>query len=866
MNNPFSLRSEMGIRKRVFFLLIVVFVSVLLLQAFTFYKWYRESKDAEMHANLELARTVSKTFDAFIKDVLHIQLTIGLAATASPPPSNDSLRRLLRAADEKNPILGSFTWSSPAGINLVTSIPALENREITELHLFPKIASGEEHGVSALHVSPYTGEKVFAIGRGIRDSKGDLLGIISCVCVVDKLDSFLAVQRFKDAGISLIDSNGTHVYRYPARMLLPEQRNWLKRFPAIQDALNGKEATAEVYGSGGERRLVAFVPIPFINWVAAASRAEDDVLAGILETLLPHAGFMLLLTLAAFGAAVILSRPIIKSIRSLQDHAAALGQGEVEKLETVHGPPEIKNLAEAFNDMTEKVRSREQALRKSEQKYRAIVENMSDVVFMVDQTGKLLFITPSATRLIGYEQSEMIGHNIQEFIYEEDFNPALKNIGDAISEKGIISNEYRLLHKNGSILWVQTSTRPLFEEGGVVAVQGSVWDITERKRVEEALRESEEKFRSLVETTSDWIWETDADGVYTYASPQVRKFLGYEPGEVLGRKPFEFMPTDESARIWSEFSRMAKERKPFVSLENVNIRKDGRRVVLETSGVPRFDRRGNLLGYRGIDRDITDRKRAEEVLKRSHDELELLVQERTAELERRNEELQNFTFAAAHDLQEPLRKIQTFSDLLATKYFGSVSEQGRDYIKRLHETATRMRDVLQSLTKYSLLTSKVESFARVDLNEIAGEVVSDLELQIRDAGALVEIGDLPEIEADAGQMRQLFQNLLENGLKFSREGIQPIIRIHAECSPQSRECRISFNDNGIGFEEKYLERIFKPFFRLHGRDKYGGVGMGLAICSKVIEHHRGTITAKSTPGKGSTFIVTLPVEGNNGMN
>jgi signal transduction histidine kinase len=124
----------------------------------------------------------------------------------------------------------------------------------------------------------------------------------------------------------------------------------------------------------------------------------------------------------------------------------------------------------------------------------------------------------------------------------------------------------------------------------------------------------------------------------------------------------------------------------------------------------------------------------------------------------------------------------------------------------------------------------------------------------------MEIGDLPEIEADVGQMRQLFQNLLENAMKFSRESIHPIIRIHADCSSQTRECHIYFNDNGIGFEEKYLERIFKPFHRLHGKNEYGGVGMGLAICSKVIEHHRGTITAKSTLGKGSTFIVTLPVK------
>jgi PAS domain S-box-containing protein len=1101
----------MGIRKRAFFLLVFAFVPLLFLQGFTFYKWYGESKEAEMQANLELARTVSKTFDAFINDVLHTQLAIGLAATASPPPSDDSLRRILLAAEETNPMLRSFTWSSPAGVNLVTTNTAVNNPKIRAEALVPRIVSGEEYGVSDLHVSPNTGEKVFVIGRGIREPKGNLLGIISCVCVPDKLDPLLAVQRSKDTAISLLDSKGIHVYRFPTMEYTPVGMNRLKRQPLIQNALEGKEAAAEVHGPRDEIRLAAFVPIPSIGWVAASSRAEHEVIESITQTLLPYAVLMLLVTLAAFGAAIILSRPISTSIRRLQDHAAALGKGEVERFQMVLGPREIKSLSLAFNDMAEKIRSREQALRKSEQKYRAIVENMSDVVFIVDQTGKLLFITPSATRLIGYEQSEMIGHNIQEFIYKEDFTAALKNIGHAVSEKGIISNEIRLLHKNGSVLWMQTFTRPLFEEGDAVAVQGSFWDITERKqaeealkaserkfrdlitnmqevlytldrngritfvspsvlsmtqyrdsdiighhveefifsddlprllqelqnflsgkgkseneyrmvtksgeirwmrtlssllfegeeiigvqgilsditerkkseeevratrdmlqlimnnipqgifwkdrrstylgcnnvlaravglesavsiigktdydlpwsteqaesfreydrrimendrpeyriieqqreadgklawvetnkvplhdaqgnvigimgtyediterkRVEEALRESEEKFRSLVETTSDWIWETDADGVYTYTSPRVRSLLGYEPEEVLGRKPFEFMPPDESARIWSEFARMAKERKAFVGLENVNIRKDGRRVVLETSGVPRLDGQGNLLGYRGIDRDITDRKRAEEVLKRSHHELEFLVQERTAELERRNEELQNFTFAAAHDLQEPLRKIQTFSDLLDTN---SINTKDRDYIKRMHETATRMRQVLQSLMKYSSLTSKAEPFGRIDLNEVAREVVSDLELQIRDTGALVEIRDLPEIEADAGQMRQLFQNLLENAMKFRREGIQPIIRIHADSSSQSRECHLTFNDNGIGFEEKYMERIFKPFYRLHGKDEYAGVGMGLSICSKVIEHHRGTITAKSTPGKGSTFIITLPVK------
>jgi PAS domain S-box-containing protein len=730
MKNPFSFRSEMGIRKRVYFLLVVVFVSLLLLQGFTFHKWYRESRDAEMQANLELARTVSKTFHAFVNDVLHTQLALGLAATASPPPSNDSLHRILQTAEETSPMLRSFSWISPEGIILVTTDPEIENRKIGPPDLVAKILSGEEYGVSDLHVSPYTEEKVFTIGRGIRDPHGNLLGILSCLCVADKLDPLLAVPRSKGTAISLLDSKGIHVYRYPGMEYSPVGMSRLERQPVIRHALEGNEAAAEVSGPRDERRLAAFAPIPSIGWVAASSRDKHEIIAIATRTLLPHVVLMLLVTLAAFGTAVVLSRPISTSIRRLQDHAAALGQGEAKRVEMVLGPREIKSLSEAFNDMAEKIRSREQAVRKSEHKFRVLFENSPDAVFLTSSDGSVAAANPAACNMLGYSEEEICKLGLSGVI-----DPDEPRLSAVLEER----QRARRVHAR---------------------------ELT-------AIRKGGERFPVEV----DWI--------------------------ILPAEP-----------VWS-----------FL-----------------------------------IMRDITDRKRAEETLRRSHDQLELRVQERTAELERINQELQNFTFAASHDLQEPLRKIQTFCDLLVTKYFDSVSEQGRDYIRRMQETATRMRDVLQSLMKYSRLTSKAEPFGRVDLNEIAREVVADLELQIRDAGALVEIGDLPEIEADPGQMRQLFQNLLGNGLKFSREGIQPIVRINADCSSQNDICEIHFDDNGIGFKEEYLEGIFKPFHRLHGKDKYGGVGMGLAICSKVIEHHRGTITALSTPGKGSTFIVTLPVK------
>ncbi|PKN28302.1 MAG: hypothetical protein CVU64_13980 [Deltaproteobacteria bacterium HGW-Deltaproteobacteria-21] len=551
-----------------------------------------------------------------------------------------------------------------------------------------------------------------------------------------------------------------------------------------------------------------------------------------------------------------------KSYSEVVEFCTVRKDGEIIFIQLKHGPVirngQVVGTAGVIRDVTDLKRA-EKALAASEKKFRDLITNMQEVLYTLDRDGRVTFVSPSVESMAQYKESEIIGHRMEEFIFKDDLPRLYRDFQDFMAGRGETEHEYRLVTKNGEIRWMMTHSSLRYEGGEVIGIQGILSDITEHKRVEEELRESEEKFRSIVETTSDRVWETDAYGVYTFVSPRVRDLLGYEPEEFLGRRPFEFMPPEESARMKAKFSRIAKERKSFVDIENVNIARDGRRVVLETSGVPRLDEQGNLLGYRGIDRDITDRRVAEEGLRRSRDELELRVQERTAELERRNQELQNFTFSASHDLQEPLRKIQTFADLLATKYLDSVSERGRDYIKRVHETASRMRDVLQSLMKYSHLISRIEPFGRVDLNKIAREVVSDLELRIRDSGASVWIGDLPEIEADAGQMRQLFQNLLWNGLKFSRKGIQPRVKIHADCGSQEHECQIYFDDNGIGFDEMYVERIFKPFHRLHCKEDYDGVGMGLAICAKVVEHHKGSITAKSTPGKGSTFIVTLPV-------
>lgn len=237
------------------------------------------------------------------------------------------------------------------------------------------------------------------------------------------------------------------------------------------------------------------------------------------------------------------------------------------------------------------------------------------------------------------------------------------------------------------------------------------------------------------------------------------------------------------------------------------------------------------------------------------------------ELARSNEELKQFAFLASHDLQEPLRKIKSFGDLLKTNCGDTLTEQGRDYLERMQSAASRMQTLIEDLLTLSRITTRTQPFVSVNLTKIAQEVLFDLEIYVQQTGGSVEIGELPTIEADPLQMRQLLQNLIGNALKFHRPQIPPVVKIYSEflnnqadnIFANSQLCQITVEDNGIGFEEKYLNRIFNVFQRLHSSIEYEGTGIGLAICRKIIERHHGKITAQSKPGQGAKFMIVLSI-------
>jgi PAS domain S-box-containing protein len=278
-----------------------------------------------------------------------------------------------------------------------------------------------------------------------------------------------------------------------------------------------------------------------------------------------------------------------------------------------------------------------------------------------------------------------------------------------------------------------------------------------------------------------------------------------------------------------------------------NRAKDGTFYWVNTTIVPFLDDGGKPYQYVSIRYEITQRKNAEDQLRVYADRLE-----------RSNRELQDFASIAAHDLQEPLRKIQAFGDRLQTTFKSELAAEGQDYLNRMLTSARRMRALIDDLLTYSRVTTQAKPFEPTDLNQVVRDVLSDLEIRIEQAGGKVEVGPLPSLKADASQMHQLFQNLIANALKFHRPGEAP--RVSVSAAREAGAWLISVSDQGIGFEEKYLEKIFTIFQRLHGKQEYEGTGVGLAVCRRIAERHGGSITARSELGRGATFEIRLPAD------
>lgn len=368
-------------------------------------------------------------------------------------------------------------------------------------------------------------------------------------------------------------------------------------------------------------------------------------------------------------------------------------------------------------------------------------------------------------------------------------------------------------------------------------------------------------FQNIVETVREPLVILDSDLRVTGASRSFYRAFRVTKDETEGRLIYELGDRQwDIPALRTLLEEILPERTAFDGFEVVHeFPRVGRRVILLNARRIISEERNATTILLAIE-DITDRKRIEK-------KLEIYA----ARLERSNRELQDFAQVASHDLQEPLRKILSFGDRVKRQAGESLDAECRDYLQRMFNAANRMQTLITDLMTFSRVETKGQPFVKTDLGVIAREVSADLESRIEQTGGRVEIEELPTIDADPMQMRQLLQNLIGNSLKYHREGVPPQVRVYSQKldarSPESMDeialarqlCQILVTDNGIGFDEKYLDRIFTVFQRLHKKGEYEGTGVGLAICRKIVDRHGGTITARSNPGQGTTFVVTMPV-------
>lgn len=510
-------------------------------------------------------------------------------------------------------------------------------------------------------------------------------------------------------------------------------------------------------------------------------------------------------------------------------------------------------------------------------RYATIFQRMAEPACIIDQQGCLLdvnsafadFFKTSGEMLLGKPCVQLFGPQVcKACSLEKNLaeHRSFANIEVALS----VAGEIRTVLISGASLGKVRGV-----PGGIVILQ----DVSAQRQTARALRESEEQFRSLVENIPDVAWRADAEGNLVYVSPNVRRVCGYDPGKLLGQSKFNGIHPDDVAEVRKRYGQLFAKGREF-SLRYRLRHKNGKWLWVH-------DRAQAIKDHaNGVFADITRLKKMEEELLEYRTWLEDLVDERAQEvkdvnaqlllevaerqqaqqalerlaetLRRSNAELEQFAHVASHDMKEPLLLIVAFAERLLSRWPEKFEGKAGEFLGRILKAARQLQELVDDILQLSKVRSSERPFGMVELDGLLGEVLADFEERIRQAQGKVEVDSLGAIEGDRTQLRRLFQNLIGNALKYRQGQLPPVVEVKGRKLP-GKIYEITVQDNGIGFEEKHAERIFQPFVRLHGRHEYEGSGIGLATCEKIVTRHGGRITAKSSPGEGSIFIIQLPI-------
>jgi PAS domain S-box-containing protein len=504
-----------------------------------------------------------------------------------------------------------------------------------------------------------------------------------------------------------------------------------------------------------------------------------------------------------------------------------------------------------YDDITAR-KDAEAALREGEERFRRTFELAGSGLAHVSLDGRFLRMNPRLCEILGYTEKELAGLSVKDISHPEDRDaadgPRARVIRGEIDSARL---EKRYQRKDGSVVWLSVVIALERDAAGRPLYAISVLDdITGRKHTEAALRDSEARFRSTFELAASGIAHVSLEGRFLRVNRPLCGILRFREDELIGRSVKEISHPDDRDVTDAQRAQVRAGERESVRFEKRYIRKDGSTVWVSL-GVALVRGAGGAPQYEiAMFDDITERKQAEAALHEAHEELK-----------RSNSDLEQFAYVASHDLQEPLRMVSSYTQLLGRRYGEKFDADAKEFMAYIVDGAARMQQLIQDLLAYSRVGTKDKDFKPVELAKPLRRAIANLKAAIDESGAAVTHDPLPTLVADEVQLAQLFQNLVGNALKF-RSACAP--RIHVGVSEKGGGFEFEVRDNGIGIEPQYFERIFMVFQRLHNKSEYPGTGIGLAICKKVVERHGGQMRVESKPGEGSAFIFTLPKERANG--
>jgi len=473
----------------------------------------------------------------------------------------------------------------------------------------------------------------------------------------------------------------------------------------------------------------------------------------------------------------------------------------------------------------------------------AIVQSSDDAIISKTLQGFVTSWNDAAQRIFGYSASEMIGQPITKLIPPDRIDEEPQILERLKKGERVDHFETKRITKEGKILDISLTISPMKDNDGKITGASKIArDITEQKKLVEALRESEERFRTVADTTPVMIWMSGTDKLCNFFNKRWLEFTGRSLQQELGNGWTECIHPSDRRQCLETYNSSFDVHAQF-EMEYRLKRHDGEYRWVYDHGIPRYCSAGTFLGYIGSCTDIHDRKAARE-------ELEKLVAERTTalrlaniNLEKSNEELKRFAYVASHDLQEPLRKIQTFGNLISEQNGNELSSKGKNYLDRMIIASNKMQNLIEALLEFSRATNSQENFKETDLNILIDEIKKEFQETIAEKKATVHVESLPKLMVIPFQFKQMLSNIIGNALKYAKVTEDPVIAItsstinakdiNKEYSEQDRYYfKLTIQDNGIGFEEEHTEIIFELFQRLHGKHEYSGSGIGLAICKK----------------------------------